>query len=172
VKVPYIESKGHNIDLIAGDVKRIKSSLNNTKELDAMLEYLETKQKPVLRRRNDKARGCTITPNSTNAFNIPVSVLSNIIVGSSEKSIINIVHDRYSRVHPTQKPVRLLERLLALVGKEGDLILDPFAGSCSTAIACINTNRNYICCEIDEEYYSAAIKRVNKHKENKCVELF
>lgn len=66
------------------------------------------------------------------------------------------------KIHPTQKPVRLLERLLALVTNPGDVILDPFAGSCSTAVACINTNRKFICYEIDEEYYNAGSERVKK----------
>lgn len=82
--------------------------------------------------------------------------------GQLEKSIISIPHDRYARIHPTQKPVRLLERLLALTTKPGDVVLDPFSGSCSTAVACINTNRKYIGFEIDKEYYDAGIHRINE----------
>ncbi|KAA6307524.1 hypothetical protein EZS27_040805, partial [termite gut metagenome] len=78
-----------------------------------------------------------------------VSVMQCVSHGMNEKSIIRQRRDHYNTIHPTQKPVRLLERLLALTTKEGDTVLDPFAGSCSTAVACINTNRNYICYEID-----------------------
>jgi site-specific DNA-methyltransferase (adenine-specific) len=56
-----------------------------------------------------------------------------------------------------------LERLLALVSKEGDLVLDPFSGSASTAIACINSGRKYIGVEIDKEYYDLSITRIEKH---------
>lgn len=89
------------------------------------------------------------------------NVMSSIEVGTSEKSIIKQVRDHYSAIHPTQKPVRLIERLLALVTQPGDVVLDPFSGSCSTAVACINTNREYIGFEIDKEYYEAGIKRLN-----------
>lgn len=59
------------------------------------------------------------------------NVMQSVEFGQSEKSIIKQPRDHYATIHPTQKPVRLLERLLALVTKEGDIILDPFAGSAS-----------------------------------------
>lgn len=54
------------------------------------------------------------------------NVMQSVEFGQSEKSIIKQPRDHYATIHPTQKPVRLLERLLALVTKEGDIILDPF----------------------------------------------
>lgn len=57
------------------------------------------------------------------------------------------------RFHPTQKPTQLWYKLLNFYTKEGDLILDPFAGSQSLRIACHKLNRNYIGFEIDKEYY-------------------
>ncbi|KAA6312804.1 Modification methylase DpnIIB [termite gut metagenome] len=91
------------------------------------------------------------------------NALQSIIAGMNEKTIIRQSRDHYKTIHPTQKPVRLLERLLALTTKEGDTVLDPFAGSCSTAVACLNTNRNYICYEIDKEYYDLSLKRLQKN---------
>jgi site-specific DNA-methyltransferase (adenine-specific) len=99
------------------------------------------------------------------------NVMQSICFGMNEKSIIKQVRDHYSTIHPTQKPVRLLERLLALTTKEGDVVLDPFSGSGSTAIACINTNRNFIGYEIDEEYYQLSIERINKEISSKLPEL-
>jgi site-specific DNA-methyltransferase (adenine-specific) len=69
------------------------------------------------------------------------------------------------RVHPTQKPVALFEYLIKTYTNEGDLVLDNTAGVMTTAIACINTNRDYICIEKDEEYYSKGLKRIEKHKQ-------
>jgi site-specific DNA-methyltransferase (adenine-specific) len=63
--------------------------------------------------------------------------------------------------HPTQKPVDLLEFLLAKFSAPGDTILDPFMGSGSTGVACRNTNRNFIGIELDENYYRAAQLRVD-----------
>ena len=90
------------------------------------------------------------------------NVISSVECGMNEKSIIKIVRNHYSAIHPTQKPVRLIERLLALTTQSDDVVLDPFIGSCSTAIACVNTNRKYIGFEIDKEYYDAGIKRLNE----------
>ena len=69
-------------------------------------------------------------------------------------------------IHPTQKPVALFEYLIKTYTNEGDLVLDNCMGSGTTAIACINTNRNYIGFEIDEEYYKLAINRIEEHKAN------
>lgn len=90
------------------------------------------------------------------------SVVQSMEFGLSEKSIIKCTRDHYAAIHPTQKPVRLLERLLALTTHPGDIVLDPFMGSFSTAIACVNTNRDFIGFEIDEDYYDIGMKRLNE----------
>lgn len=64
--------------------------------------------------------------------------------------------------HPTEKPVDLLEYLISKSSNEGDLILDPFIGSGSTAVACKNINRQYIGIEIDLEYYRIATERLKE----------
>jgi site-specific DNA-methyltransferase (adenine-specific) len=68
------------------------------------------------------------------------------------------------RIHPTQKPVKLYEWLLMNYAKEGDKILDTHLGSGSIAIACHNLGYDLTACELDKEYYEAAIKRIEQHK--------
>lgn len=68
------------------------------------------------------------------------------------------------RIHPTQKPVKLYEWLLMNYAKEGDKILDTHLGSGSIAIACHNLGFDLTACELDKEYYDAAIKRIDNHK--------
>jgi len=68
------------------------------------------------------------------------------------------------RIHPTQKPVKLYEWLLINYAKEGDKILDTHLGSGSIAIACHNLGYDLTACELDKDYYDAAIKRINQHK--------
>ena len=68
-----------------------------------------------------------------------------------------------SKVHPTQKPVALFEYLIRTCTNENETILDNCMGSGTTAIACLNTNRNYIGFELDETYYSLANERIVKH---------
>ena len=68
------------------------------------------------------------------------------------------------KIHPTQKPLQLYEWLLMNYAKEGDKILDTHLGSGSIAIACHNLGYDLTACELDKEYYEAAIKRINQHK--------
>ena len=93
--------------------------------------------------------------------------------GSKSVNICEIVwngmlqHDmknKEQRIHPTQKPVKLYEWLLMNYAKEGDKILDTHLGSGSIAIACHNLGNDLTACEIDKEYYNAAIKRIEQHK--------
>lgn len=64
------------------------------------------------------------------------------------------------RVHPTQKPVDLLEYLIKTYTNEGDLVLDFTMGSGSTGVACMNTNRRFIGIELDENYFNIAEERM------------
>jgi len=68
------------------------------------------------------------------------------------------------RIHPTQKPVKLYEWLLMNYAKEGDKILDTHLGSGSIAIACHNLGFDLTACELDPDYYAAAMKRIEQHK--------
>jgi len=65
-------------------------------------------------------------------------------------------------IHPTQKPVALLEYLIKTYTNKEEIVLDNCIGSASTAIACINTNRYYIGFELSNEYYNKGLERINK----------
>lgn len=94
----------------------------------------------------------------------------------SSKSAVRVIRYRWSgmlqgnmkmkekRIHPTQKPLPVIEWILNKYTKEGDLILDPFAGSCTTAVACHKLNRRYICAEKDEEYFNLGVQRLEDFK--------
>ena len=75
-----------------------------------------------------------------------------------------ISDDNYN-IHPCQKPVKLYEWLLMNYAKEGDKILDTHLGSGSIAIACHNLGYDLTACELDTEYYEAAMKRIEQHKQ-------
>ena len=63
-------------------------------------------------------------------------------------------------VHPTQKPIDLLEHLIKTYTNECEIVLDNCMGSGSTGIACLNTNRNFIGIELDENYFNTAKERI------------
>lgn len=71
-----------------------------------------------------------------------------------------------TKFHPTQKPVALFEYLIKTYTNEGDLVLDNCIGSGTTAIAAINTNRNWIGIEKDQTYYEKALERITAHIES------
>lgn len=68
------------------------------------------------------------------------------------------------RFHPTQKPLSLIMYLMERSSRQGDIVLDCFSGSGTTAIACHNLHRDFICIEKDKDYYEASIKRLEEHK--------
>jgi DNA (cytosine-5-)-methyltransferase len=214
VKVPYLEMKGHDIDSIVTDIKRMKSALKNTKSLNAVLEFLENNKVPtdtpirtdrydcetitkhnvvvtqntqtgdrcvnvmqsmqfglneksIIRNYEDKTfeRKHKTTADKTKDADRCVNVIQGIGFGLNEKTIIKQTRDHYNTIHPTQKPVRLLERLLALVipkdkPRNEVVVADFFAGSMSCMEAVYNMGMKGIATEIDQEYFQAGKKRI------------
>lgn len=80
------------------------------------------------------------------------------------RSVQKFNHDK-SNIHPTQKPVPLFEYLIKTYTNEGETVLDNVMGSGTTAIAAINTNRNFIGFELDETYFKTANDRIEKSLE-------
>ena len=71
----------------------------------------------------------------------------------------------YEGLHPTQKPVALFEYLIKTYTNDGDTVLDNVMGSFTTAIACLNTKRNFIGIELDKNYFKIGSERLEKHLE-------
>ena len=78
-----------------------------------------------------------------------------------------ICHSK-DRFHPTQKPLGLIEDLVKKHSNVGDSVLDCFSGSGTTAVACVNLDRDFYGCELNREYFEKSIDRINKIY-NKCV---
>ena len=76
--------------------------------------------------------------------------------------VVNADGHNQRRVHPTQKPVTLMKRILLDYTHEGDTILDPFMGSGTTGVACVQTGRNFIGIEIDPDYFAIAERRIKE----------
>jgi len=84
-------------------------------------------------------------------------------------SVLKFATDKQKNaLHPTQKPVALFEYLIKTYTNEGALVLDNCIGSGTTAIACINTNRNFLGFEISKEYCQIANDRINQILQGKC----
>lgn len=76
---------------------------------------------------------------------------------------------KHERVHPTQKPVALMEYLIKTYTNEGETVLDFTMGSGTTGVSCVNTNRNFIGIELDETYFNIAKDRIENYREQKLL---
>ena len=82
------------------------------------------------------------------------------------------IKDKRKYGHPTIKPLDMISRFILNSSKPNDIILDPFMGSGTTAVACLNYDRRFIGFEISEKYYQIAIRRINEAYHNKKNKLF
>ena len=82
------------------------------------------------------------------------------------KSVLKINKEVNTNVHPTQKPLKLLEYLVKTYTLEGDLVLDSCMGGGTTCLACKNLNRKYIGIEKEEKYYNISVERLNNNNNN------
>lgn len=191
-KVPYLEMKKYDIASICTDIKRLCTTFNNPKSLKAVQYFLENNRVATVAdnvlstsissiiqtkdRCGSVMQGIQDGMNEKSIIRTDIhecntftkygdrccNVMQPVEFGMNEKDIIKEVREHYTAIHPTQKPVRLLERLLNLVCRDNITVLDPFSGGGSTAVACINTNRNFIGFEILPEYYSVANERIKE----------
>lgn len=88
----------------------------------------------------------------------------NLYEGNKYKSNILKYKKDYQGLHPTQKPIALLEDLIKTFSNEGDLVVDLTMGSGSTGVACKNTSRRFIGIELDDEYFNIAKERIESNE--------
>ena len=155
--------------------KHIVSQSEKVKNIDRCVSVMQSiehgfNEKSIIR--TDRLKDFTgnkgiVSSNNPKEGDRCVNVIQSFEFGLNEKSIIKQTRDHYTAIHPTQKPVRLLERLLDLVipkdkPKEEITILDPFGGSFSTMEAVYNMGVKGISFEIDKEYFDAGKNRIDK----------
>lgn len=155
--VPYEEVVQFDLSKLEGDINRLRPALKNQKTLDALIELIN--QENIYNREHNSKFNITFKLGQRESDR-KIHVINSLERGYLERDVIKCKESLYGRVHPTQKPVRLMERIINLVSDDGDTILDPFAGSGSTLVGAKNTKRNYIGFEILKEFYDAARARL------------
>ena len=162
-KVPYVEQKQFDLESILSDINRIKCAIGNEEELAELISLVKNKN-TFNHTFTTEHRGSSISVQAGLAKEKYRGKQTHraVLQGMREKTIISIRNTHYKLQHPTEKPVRLAERILALISDEGDTIYDPFMGSGSFGVACINTGRKYIGSEMLPEYYQIAVKRIKE----------
>ena len=107
---------------------------------------------------------------NADSVRIPYKMKKNVNANASNNPLGKIPTDvweknnhttskEYCAWHPTQKPVVLLERVIKANTNSGDIVVDIFSGTGSTAIACDRNNRSFLGCELDKTYYKKSLKR-------------
>lgn len=139
---------------LINDLKRVFSSIKNS---DTIKNYLE---KGIKIFEINKIKHSLTTDKILKKADRGITIIDKYKEGAILSSIITEKREHYTMEHPTQKPVKLLEKLVMLATDENETILDPFMGSGSTGLACLFKNRNFIGCEIDKEYFEIAKRRV------------
>lgn len=113
------------------------------------------RNKPITVRnysKKDKISSSYVKYNNGKSYTYTHKSPDSIIVGCWEANV--------GKLHPTQKPVALMEYLIKTYTNEGEIVLDFAEGSFTTAIACLNTKRNFICIEKEPEYVDIGEKRI------------
>lgn len=97
-----------------------------------------------------------------------------ITISNGERFPLDVIKFKRDKekLHPTQKPVALLEYLIKTYTTEGELVLDNCMGSGSTGVACINTNRKFIGIELDENYFNVAKKRIEETEKESQLSIY
>ena len=121
----------------------------------------QMEERPVENKRNNKPRLNKVGIQGSRKFLIEHSRGMDDVKYPTSIKYFN--SERHS-IHPTQKPIDLLEYLIKTYTNENDTVLDNTMGSGSTGIACINTNRDFIGIEKDEHYFQIAKKRIDNHQ--------
>ena len=124
-------------------------------------EFIKKKGKDYISKKSDMFTGIksgAFFHTSDPKYKYPVNLLN---FNARSKECNNRI-----RVHPTQKPVDLLEYLVKTYTNENDLVLDFTMGSGSTGVACMNTNRRFVGIELDEKYFNIAKDRIEKLDKN------
>jgi site-specific DNA-methyltransferase (adenine-specific) len=179
-RVPYMEVNINSPHKVERDINKIMSVLGDDERISRMKDLLKTGKQSYERKRSPSITvGGTKDGRSegrTKDGRSEESTMNTIINGYKESSVIQINSRSFRESgHPTEKPVRLMERLICLVSDKNDVILDPFAGSASTGIACVKTDRKFIGFEIDDEYFSMASERIQRalrEKQEKTLQMF
>lgn len=151
----------NQIDNLQKTYKEIQSLLNE-KNIDRLKKYFETNKIDYCKLNKTRF---TITTQIKKTCDNKLKSLLKIKNGTLLRSIITAVRDKVYTV-PTQKPLKLLTKLILLTSNENDIILDPFAGSGSLGVACLETNRDFYLIEKDKEYYEIAKKNIKEYTNN------
>jgi site-specific DNA-methyltransferase (adenine-specific) len=166
-------SDGFDLNAVFSQIERVSKVMNmicfcSNKQVSKIMNYWEQKKYSVTLLVWDKPNPIPFG-NGKHISNLEFMVyvrgkgatFNNLGVAEQKKTFNYPSPSSSKRLHPTEKPIELLERLIKLHTKEDDIVLDCFAGSFSTADACKRLNRKCIAIELEKEYYNKGVNRLS-----------
>ena len=149
--------------LTSGFLNANRMPLRSHEQIAVFYKSLPTYNPQKVEGESNHSKGNLLTKHNNNNYGDYDQVESDFSGMKHPVSILTFEKTHPSiALHPTQKSVDLLEYLINTYSNKGDMVLDNCMGSGSTIIACINTKRNYIGFELNEEYFNLAKARINK----------
>ena len=177
-KIPFVEYVDNlpledTIKRIKNTISKINNDIKKPEIFKAIMLYLE---KGIKEYNEPQKQNFNITFHRIKKCCDGVEKLQILKEGLKENDIMNIpdmIEEASLKTphHPTEKPVRLMERLIALVTNEGDVVLDSFMGSDTTGVACLNTKRRFIGMELDDTYFETACQRLAQANKTTCEKI-
>ena len=178
-------SKGFDIDIVLGEFLRVCKTPNmlifcSNKQISKTMNYFELKKLSVtllVWNKTNPSPLCNGKHLSDAEFIVYVrgkgATFNNDVPFAYKKKIYaSPIVSNKNRLHPTQKSVNHIKQYIELHTNKNDIVFDPFMGSGSTGVACINNNRKFIGIEIDEKYYDISCKRIKDAINDKKQSLF
>lgn len=166
----FVQAKNHPLKIVKNIMVFSKNKVNYNPQMNINTEEYTKKLKAKHKNKKESSMTQTVEDKyftmASGKFKIQtdesVSYPKNILTVSKFSNECN----SRNRVHPTQKPVELLEYLIKTYTNENETVLDFTMGSGSTGVACVNTNRKFIGIELDDKYFEIAKKRIeNTYKQ-------
>lgn len=169
-------SKGFDLEKVFTEIERVSKIMNmicfcSNKQVSKIMNYWEQKKYSVTLLVWDKPNPIPFG-NGKHISNLEFMIyvrgkgasFNNLGVNEQKKTFNYPSPSSSKRIHPTEKPIEMLKRLINLHTKQNDTILDCFGGSFSTGLACKELHRKFIGIEIDKKYFNLGAKRLNEHQ--------
>lgn len=174
-------SKGFGMVNVFGEIERVSKTMNaiifcSNKQVSKIMNYWENKKYSVTLLVWNKSNPTPLSNGkyiSSLEFMIYVrgknAIYNNTGYANQLKTFNYPAPSSKSRIHPTEKPIELLKRLIEIHSNKGSVVLDCFGGSFSTGLACMELAREFIGIELDNNYFEIAKERLKQHQQQLSI---
>lgn len=157
--IDYVENCFNEKDFkrLENTLKRIITKLKNIKTIESLQEFLKGDYKIPKKTKH----GITASSSLKDRDRVFLSI-KMVENGTILRSVISENSNHFNYLHPTQKPINLLKKIVPVVSNKNDIVCDPFMGSGTTGVAAVQMGRKFIGIELDPDYFDIACRRIEE----------